>query len=135
MKLIYTVCAENVIIDQFTNKVTLIAVADGYQFPQFPIVLANLALVVAYGRQADEPEHIDGTVKFRLNDQPIFEAPIKVDFQGNLRTRLVSQISGFVISGPGTMKATVAVPGAEDANWTIEIQSLAVPSVEQIGPQ
>lgn len=103
------VCAESVIIDRFTNGVSLINVIEDMSAVGFPIAIDRMAVLFVLERDESDEESLSASmhVDFRPTDPGGEDAsvviPVELDFQGKLRVRSVQQIEGLPLPGPGVL--------------------------------
>lgn len=109
MKIDYFQCAETVIVDQLTNKVSLIGIVDHVKTASFPFLFRNFYIALAFTREPAEPEQPPSRGLIKLDDTEIASIDIDVNFQGHIHTRAFVAIDGLLIEKPGTLKITLTV--------------------------
>jgi hypothetical protein len=134
MKPTYCVCTDVALVDQTSNRLSLINVVDALHSPQFPIVFPQFTFVAAYLKADGDPESANGEASFTLNGQEILKGPVNLDFKGTTHTRIVTNISGFMIPGPGKLICKVEFPNTETAQWEMDVTQLAPPPFQQVEP-
>lgn len=120
---------EIAIIDARTNNLTLINILQDLSSPTFPAIHPRVNLAAILDRTGDEPNASDGTIRIALDDQPVFETPLHIDFQGHLRVRAVAEIQGVVLTRPGILKLSLLHAGNELGSWSLRVNQLGEPQI------
>ena len=124
MELDLVCCAEHSLVDVRSNKITFINVYDGLAIAAFPAQIGPISTILLFRRSAGEPENIQGSVKFFIDDLQIFEGPYDADFQGSLDTRVVADLARMVIPKPGLFSARVFLGEHEVGSYKFIIDPL-----------
>ena len=137
MELVLLVCAESAIVDSTTQRVSLFNVMEEFNSPSFPVIVPQLSLVSIFSRSARESETPVVQLRITLDGQkqPLFDAPISVDFRGHLRMRNLSNIQGMPISAPGLLKLELKSKKGALGAWKIRVNQIGQPPLtSQISP-
>jgi hypothetical protein len=130
MKLDLIACAESAAIDAPTNRLSLFNLLEEFTGQIFPSIVPSLTLIVVTTREAREPEDLELHVKIRVNSNVIYENAIRANFQGKMRVRAITNISGLPIMEPGKVVFSVLHGKRLLGDWTIIVNS--APSVIQL---
>src|SRR6266404_9957748 len=115
------------IIDLNTKSFSAIAVAEEYNVSTFPTLIPQICISLLAVREATEPDQPEGILRLQLNSQEILAQPIKLDFQGRIRLRVVNFIQGLVIPVPGTLTCSLTIGEAVLGSWDITINQIGAP--------
>jgi hypothetical protein len=116
MEVVLFACARSSTLDARTNNISLFHILESVSSPTFPIVLPPFVAVTMLARNPDESETPKLTMKWNLNDEPIFEFPLEINFQGQSRARNLTDIEAVLLQGPGILTATVFL----EESWEVE---------------
>jgi hypothetical protein len=100
-------CARAVLIDKYTNSMSVIEVIEEFTCEAFPAGIPKLAVIWLKERDIDDPEKEnlrfevlrDGTLKA--------EYPIAVDYEGKSFHRSIVNLQAVVLDAPGTIEFRV----------------------------
>jgi len=129
MEVVLFACARSAALDARTNNISLFHILESVSSPTFPIVLPPFAAVTMLTRNPGESETPKLIMKWNLNDEPIFEFPLDINFQGQIRARNLTDIGAVLLQGPGTLTATVFLEESWDAEWKIEVKKIGGPQI------
>lgn len=107
IKLIYMLCAENVIVDTDTNNVSIINVLEEMIPSGLPFVIPHLVLVIQLERDKDDLAEVSTTLKLAVNNEKIAEYPLQIDFLDKKRSRAIVRINNIVIQTNGILAWTL----------------------------
>lgn len=116
-------CAEAIIVDQFTNKLSLINLLENVAAAGFPFVFPNLSALISIRREDGENESPDAEIVVSISEVELAKAPLNVNFQGANYTRSIFNMAGVLIEGPGEISLVARVGGAEAVTWRCPIIS------------
>lgn len=120
---VLSACAENVIVDRFTNSVSAVNLLEVIAPESFPIVLARVFFLFIVTREENDPPTVDGTLILRHGETELFSAQRSIDFQGMLRNRLVINLQGVVVPSPGMLHATLEVNKTIVGRWDVPCEA------------
>lgn len=120
---VLAVCAEKVIVDRFTNSVSVIDIFEQIKTEVFPVVVPRMFCFFELTRESNDPMQYQGLLTIRLGNTELMRGPHDVDFQGSLRVRTVLQLRGLVVPGPGTLRASFNVGDAVVGYWDVSCES------------
>jgi len=125
MKLVFFALAENAIVDQKTNKLSVINILDNSITEGFPFLIPNLTAASILEKEALDEQNMHANLKIKFYDIVMGEAVIDYNFiDGSPRTRNMASISGLMIPSPGTLTAVLEnTDGTEITTYCIEFQS------------
>jgi hypothetical protein len=75
-----------------------------------------------FEREQADPEQVEGEFTMTLEDEVLGNAPLAVDFAGQLRYRSIVQLNGLVVPRPGLLRFRVALPGDIHADYVIRAE-------------
>ena len=122
MKVIGLFVAENVIIDQRTNKLSLVNVFENLESEGFPLFIPGLNLVLLGERDPADADGIPIHFAVSLGGRALLEAEGRVLFQpGVKRARCILTVGGLVVPEPGTLEFTASISGVPVASTISEV--------------
>lgn len=115
-------CAEHVIMDANSGRLSIINIYEGIEAASFPLLLANFAFVMVSERQEDEPNEQAFVLKFLLDEDVLKEGPLLIDYEETNINRAIIGLRGLVIPHPGRVYAKVFNENdAEIASWSFSV--------------
>lgn len=133
----YAICADSVIRDTETNNISLISILEEFKSRSFPVLVARAHAAFLLTRETQDAEEMHGTLRITLNDDELYQLPVQVSFEDKKRARLLVQIQGLLLPGPGQLRFSLRNhDGGELEGWEIEVSSVGMkPDVEQVVPR
>ena len=123
-------CAESVVTDSQTNTVSVLNIIEEMKAQGFPVVFQKLVYFFFLTRDKKNAELQKGSLVLRMDGEELNSFPVKVDFQGKLKTRVILTIAGYVIPKPGTLSAVLKLRGKEYGRWDVLVKQIAKPKVD-----
>src|SRR6516164_1595788 len=102
MRLLLLTCAETIVIDQATNRASLVNLFEEVVTPAFPIRVYSIALFTMWEREPAEAD-TRAQITVRLNDRQLLQAPLALSFQQTVRCRAILTMLGLVLNEPGIL--------------------------------
>jgi hypothetical protein len=136
---ILSVAAETIVVDRFTDNLSIITVIEHISPESFPIVLPRMFTLFWLKRGPEDTSRPEGIVSITLGNRELLRGPLSIDFQGKLSTRAIMQVQGLVVPSPGVIRSSLSVDGAALGAWEIlcearaaqmTLPSIATPDVE-----
>lgn len=121
MKCVLSACAESASLDRGTNRVSLFNILDATSSLTFPYVIPKLSLLFILQAEAEDGDEEEGYVSLNFEDQEKGKRPIKFDFEGKPRLRLIIAAEGIAINKPGVLRSSVWHKDKEIGAWEIEV--------------
>lgn len=116
------VCAESAVRDAESDSISVFNIIEGYSSDDFPVVIPKLSCVFMVEREDGDPNHLDCSLVFSIDDEEINRSPTSIDFQGKEVARLVAQVRGAMIPRPGTFKACLRMEDGTEGAWTMDVE-------------
>lgn len=123
-------CAENVIRDAETNKISVFNIFEKIASPGFPLFIQKLLVFNRIERAKDDPRQIDCELKIMNNDIELLKKPLRVDFQDRMRNRTIVDISGLTVPNPGILKVILSYAERDLNSYEIIVNRIGEPQVE-----
>lgn len=118
-------------VDMRLNTISLFHVIEEMSSPAFPFAIPNFTLAGILGRTADEANTQEGAeVVFIYEGQELLRHPTPVNFQGRLRLRLIVEVGGLSLAGPGTLMVSLRHNETQIASWPIIVRSIVQPTAQ-----
>lgn len=127
MKCILAVCSDAVSLDKATNLVSLFGIIDGISALTFPHSLSNLAMLFMIKKEAGDRKGATGQVSlsFQLtgSDDEVQKGstPVKFDFEGMSKLRVLIRSNGITLEGPGTLFGRLWHKDEVLGEWAIDV--------------
>lgn len=121
MKLQHILCAEHVIVDARTDKISAINLLSQVNEPKYPAMLPYVALMAIFVREPGEPEQATFDLVLTQGGESSAPQPIPVRFRGE-SARQILAIDGLIVNAPGTLSLAFRWQGQELGAWTIDAQ-------------
>jgi hypothetical protein len=126
MQLAFLGCSDLCVIDQQSNRLSLINLVEDLNVGFFPTLLSSFTVVAIATRAPSENQVQVSNLTITLNAQQLVATPATFDFQSHLRSRVVIQYQGFPLHGPGTLRVELAAGGALLGSWQVQITGAAL---------
>lgn len=128
MKCVLAVCADSAALDRSSNKVSLFAINDGISTLTFPYVLPSLAILFILRKEKGDRSNAKGEVE--LFFQPASgdsaeiskgKSPIRFDFEGTPKLRILIRTEGIAIDQTGTLIARIFHKKTVIGEWAMPV--------------
>jgi hypothetical protein len=108
-------CAENVIVDAQTNKVSIINILEDIVVESFPFYLPATTILNVLERQAYDSDIHHLTFTILLEGETLFIDEVKIKFKkNNLITRAILKLQDLSFEQGGVISFTVYSKGGEE---------------------
>jgi hypothetical protein len=114
-------CAQTIIRDAETNNLSLINLLEDITTETLPALLPNFGVLITFERDSGDAPILTGTLNITLNDEPIFDHGLTVNFLELSRTRQMINISSFPLPKPGLIKLKFEAENKVEATYFIRI--------------
>lgn len=125
---IMAACAQSVVRDAETNRVSVFNVLEEIAAPEFPAFLPELATVLFLERRPSDPNEVECEFAFVLNGEELWRGNLLVHFDGKLRSRAFLVARGVGPLEPGRLTVTWYVAGKKTGSWDILINKREQPA-------
>lgn len=131
MRLWFLVCADSAAVDIRTNSLSVFHLVEDINVPAFPFALARIVVAGLFSRATGEPETFDGLeMLVDMSGKELYRGPLALNFQGRMRSRMIAELQGMVLEGPGELRFTI-VRGAEElGRWTVLVNHVGQPNLQ-----
>ena len=103
-----TAIAQNVIIDQRTNTLSIINLLQDVLVSTFPSGIPLIDYLCMFEKEDGEPEIVKGLELIVCNDdEEILKLGFDIDFKGKRRSRIIINMSGLSIKKQGSLDFTL----------------------------
>jgi len=133
MRLISALCCESVVVDQFTNRVSIFNLLEEVITPTLPVgifVVANFALWEREPGEADSR----ASLIVRMNTNQLTQLPFEIAFQDKSRCRTIVGLSGIVLNEVGQLTFEITVGDAIYSTWRVPVSLVAQQTAEAVAP-
>lgn len=122
--------ADNVIIDQSTNSVSIIGIIEDIRSVTLPFVLPRFCIFMLLHKDPEDPNIQQGHVRLLSNGTVLHTFPVELNFQGMKNLRHTLMFGGYLVQHPGTLGAVLDIGEQQISLYEIEIAGLNAPQVE-----
>jgi hypothetical protein len=99
------VCADNVIVDQLSNGVSIFGLIEEITPSALPAILPRFAVLAMIERKIDEPSAVKCSLKVGIKgEKEIIDQKIVVDFGDKQRNRSILTMMGMPIPSSGILE-------------------------------
>jgi len=119
-RLEYFFVAEDVAIDQSTNRVSAFNILEELTFSDFPAIFPRMAAISLWCREAEEDPDQQAMLSVVLPDGEAHQLPANFVSQSR-RQRVVQRVEGVLIRQPGTIKFEISLNGEYQASHTVDV--------------
>jgi hypothetical protein len=131
MRLLLLTCAETTVIDQATNRASLVNLFEEVVTPAFPIRVYSIMLFTMWEREPAEAD-TQAQITVRLNDRQLLQSPLALNFQQTMRCRAILTMLGLVLNEPGILVFEAALAEQIVGSWQVPVRS--VPQTAETAP-
>jgi hypothetical protein len=135
MELLFLICAESASIDQGTKRLSLFNIVEEIGALAFPGTVQSAALVMMAERQSHEPDQPTFNLSLLLNAKRLHSTSLVVQFQQQMRCKVIASMNGVPLSGPGRLEIDVEYNGKSLGRWPIQVMAIpgpVMPSTQQM---
>ena len=134
MKITLLTCAESVVVDQRTNKVSVFNVIDSINVPLFPFVMQRMTVLSMFSRTPEEPVEPQGfELVIALAGQELLRSGLQMNFSHHPQLRHMFEVQSVVIATPGVLTISVTDPNRLAlASWDVLVTNIGAPTAEQL---
>jgi hypothetical protein len=123
------VCGETVILDTFTNQISVINVFEDLIPAGLPIFIPRFTILHYLDREIEDSEIIKLHIVLSLNSEKLFELDHEANFLTKTLSRSIITLGGIPIKEPGKLTATVSAEGIDSIQYSLEILSPNQPKI------
>jgi hypothetical protein len=117
-------CAESVVRDVESNRMSIFNIFEGFKSHGFPIGFPKYACFFFLAREEGDNVTFEASLGFHLNESSLKDFPVNVNFEDKMNTRVVINVLGLVIPGPGILSTRLMYEGRELGRWDIKVGSI-----------
>ncbi len=123
-----TVCAEGIVQDAVTNKLSAFNIFEEISSVSFPLFITKFCVLTILERDGDaDPNKIGIEIKLMMNGDELVKDHIEVNFQGKKRNRTLFDIDGLVIPALGTLCIVISYDKKELSAYEIQVDKIGQP--------
>jgi hypothetical protein len=130
MRVATLICSESFSLDQASNRVSIFHIMDGISATVFPVVVRGMSLYVLWEREQHDPATFQYVIKIMLETEQLARLTAQGDFKGHTRARVIGNIQGFRLPGPGRIRVVIEFGGTDLAQWEIDARSAGSPPAQ-----
>ncbi len=130
IKSILSVCAESIVRDTVNNQISVFNIVEEINTPVFPHAIHKLSSLFYLIRDKEDAIENELSIRFIINGDEINRFPIHSDFQDKFKTRVIVNLQGLVIPGPGSLHAILYLDEKDIGSWDILINHTGRPKIE-----
>lgn len=119
MKLTRLLCAEHILIDRQTDRVSAINLLDTTRQGKYPAMLPYVGLLLLLERELGEPDQVQLSLVLAQGKERTDPQPLPIHFRGERTARSVVSIDGLILTEPGALDLICLQGHQELGRWTI----------------
>lgn len=123
-------CCHGAIRDAETNNISVFNIMEEISAAGVPFFIQKLHIVAFLQRESGDTPNATVTLEITIGDQILHSQPVDLAFGDKLRTRLLAELNGFVISQPGDMMFALKLDGAVLNSWQVKVETRGKPQLE-----
>lgn len=125
-------CAEKVIREVGSNKISLINILETINSPGFPLFIPELACLFITKRSQKDPNILSCTIRISLDGKELNRMPGKISYEDKLLNRFILRMNGLVIPKPGTLRISFLKENNREIGfWEIMVKSTGKPKTKK----
>jgi hypothetical protein len=126
MELLLLTCSISAAVDQSTNSASIFNMLEQVAAPSFPAGIPQMVVFSLVSKLPSEPQVGNLRLLITLDSQPIplLDAPMGVDFQGKLRTRVIANLQAMLVPSPGLITVSVLEGARTLGSWKIDVMHI-----------
>lgn len=125
-------CAEKVIREVGSNKISLINILETINSPGFPLFIPELACLFITERSQEDPNILSCTIRISLDGKELNRMPGKISYEDKLLNRFILRMNGLVIPKPGTLRISFLKENNREIGfWEIMVKSTGKPKTKK----
>ncbi len=123
MKFNSLILCEACLIDSRSNSLSFINIIEEMNFHSLPAMITKAAIIAQIEKESLD-EDVTSTVNLDiyLNNVNILKQPLKVDFKGKTKTRVILEFQGLPIQEPGLLKIMLT-DGIKQFEYSVDIKT------------
>lgn len=131
LKSIFMVACEKIIRHEDDRSTSVIGILDTLRAPVFPVSIPRVGILSLVEREPEDPERVEVKAWVeRVNGERASIGSIPVDFNGKLRHRLMVNLVGLQIGGPGMVVFTLDYQDLLEVKYSVNVESGSAEEVE-----
>ena len=123
-KVLYFLAAESALIDQRTNRATLVNIIENATLVNFPVLLPKIFLCAGLEKGEGDSSIRKFSVVGFLNGVQLFQSTSQINFFDQKGARLILELDGIPIAGPGHLKFILQESEKEISSYEVSFEKL-----------
>ena len=107
MKIVTFLCAKNVVIDQFTNQVSVFNLYERITVLTFPAIQPQFSVLIVAKKEKHDEDTVTARLKISMDEDVIFDNPAEISFNGADGTRFLITLPAIPIPHEGDLNVTL----------------------------
>ena len=133
IRAILFLCAEGASVDLHTNNTSVFTILEEVTPSELPFLLTRFVALALLEREESDPKKCHCSLSLSLNEEPILEQELDIDFQGKKRLRQIIRFVGLPLEKSGVLTFSLLSDGDELGQWRITVNPPKAPKVEEAG--
>ena len=126
-------CAKSVVVDRFTNSVSIHELIEELSPVKFPAVVPELAILALLEKDDGDADCYDCVLAVTLGGETIFEKRVVANFEGRKHTRNVMMFRGVPLNMAGLMEFHFRIEGRDVGVYRVRVNAPAPPRMQSPG--
>ena len=132
MKVTFAALARIIVIDRFTNGMSLFQVVERIEAEKFPLLLPEAAFVAVLNREEGDPQQWDTELILHCGDAVVGKSDLHVDFENGLANRQVVNFQGLPVMTAADLLFQFALPSGQISELRIPVAKIRPAAAEPI---
>jgi len=114
------------------NTLSAFHVLEQLSAPSFPVVLPRISVIGLFVREELDPETLQLQLKVVSGAQEVFDGPVTASFQQQPVARIILEMHGLVIPGPGDLSFLITDGDSPLCSWVVAVNHIGNPDMQQL---
>ncbi len=93
-------CAQDVLLNAYSNEVSVINLYENTQVREFPLAIARMMWLNVLEREPSEPSRKEFNLQVDLDGEVVYDINVLADFGGGLTNRCLAVMVNMTVPGP-----------------------------------
>lgn len=113
--------ARGVLVDKFSNTLSIFSLLDSIQAPKFPILFGEVAFLSILRKEVGDPNEFPSEVVISVGDAVVAKAIVQVNFENSQSTRQIVNFQGLPVLTANNIRVRLSVPNGEALTFEIPV--------------
>jgi uncharacterized protein DUF6941 len=115
------IMARGILVDKFTNTLSIFHLLDSIQAPKFPVFFGEVAFLSILRKELGDPNEFPSEIVVSVGDAVVAKATVQVNFENSQSARQIVNFQGLPVFTPNNIKVRISVPNREPFAFEIPV--------------